>query len=52
MWAVVFYDWNIFVGWDNTENIFIGGCDVYEGMIGNRPAEDQVLLGLSRNVGG
>ena len=52
MWAVVFYDWNIFVGWDNTENIFIGGCEVYEGMIGNRPAEDQVLLGLSRNVGG
>ena len=34
MWAVVFYDWNIFVGWDNTENIFIGGCEVYEGMIG------------------
>lgn len=52
MWAVVFYDWNIFVGWDNTENIFISGCEVYEGMIGNRPAEDQVLLGLSRNVGG
>ena len=52
MWAVVFYDWNIFVGWDNTENIFIGGCEVYEGMIGNWPAEDQVLLGLSRNVGG
>ena len=38
--------------WVNTENIFSGGCKVYEGMIGNRPAEDQALLGLSKDVGG
>ena len=37
MWAVVFYDWNIFVGWVNMENIFSGGCEVYEGMISWRP---------------
>jgi len=38
--------------WVNTENIFSGGCKVYEEMIGNRPAEDQALLGLSKDVGG
>ena len=35
------------------ENIFSGACEMYEGMIGNRPAEDQaLLLGLSKDVGG
>ena len=42
MWAVVFCRMTYFL--INTENIFSGGCEVYEGMIGNQPAEDQALL--------